>query len=78
MKKLLIFTVLAGLFACSSIQTAFDYDRQADFTKFKTYNFTKFDLVQAIGQLNSDRIFKAAESEMALKVSQNQTIRIFW
>ncbi len=67
MKKILILLVLAGLFGCSSIKTAFDYDRQADFTKYKTYAFTEDDLAQTIGELNRDRIISAIENELNLK-----------
>ncbi len=67
MKKLLIPFLLVGAVACSSIKTAFDYDKQADFSKYKSYAFSDSQLEQSIGQLNADRLIKAVEAELAKK-----------
>ncbi len=67
MKKLSILLLLSGIAACSSVKTAFDFDRQADFTKFKTYSMVENNLVEAVGQLNSSRIIDAVETEMTAK-----------
>jgi len=68
MKKyfILTFTVLA-LFACSTIKTSFDYDKQADFSKYKTYQFSNEVSAIPINQLNRDRLIAAIETEMAAK-----------
>lgn len=64
MKKLIFLLLAAGTMACSSVQVAYDYDHQADFTKYKTYALTEDDLINTVGQLNRDRIIKALEAEM--------------
>jgi hypothetical protein len=68
MRKVL-YTLLniAVITACSSIKTAYDYDRQVDFGKYKTYRFNPNDLTETIGQLNADRLIKAVENELAKK-----------
>ncbi len=67
MKKFLIPFLLVEVVACSSIKTAFDYDRQTDFSNYKTYAFSDSQLEQSIGQLNADRLIKAVEVELAKK-----------
>lgn len=66
--KYLIITFLVIIAAsCSSIKTAFDYDRTVDFSKYKTYRFNPNTLTESIGQLNADRLIKAVENELANK-----------
>ena len=67
MKKFLILTLIAGIVACSSLKTAFDYDGQADFTKYKTYQLTEDDLEATIGQLNRNRVISTLENELSAK-----------
>ncbi len=67
MKKFLIPLLIIGAVACSSIKTAFDYDRQADFAKYKTYALVGNNLTEAIGQLNSERVLNAVDNEMTAK-----------
>ena len=67
MKKLLILLLAAALFGCSSIQVAYDYDKQADFTKYKSYSFSEGINEMGVGDLNRDRIIKAVENEMTAK-----------
>jgi hypothetical protein len=67
MKELLIPFLLAGAIACSTVKTGFDYDRQANFSNYKTYTFSESQLEQSIGQLNADRLIKAVEAELAKK-----------
>ena len=57
MKKYLILILLAGAMACASVQTVFDYDKQVDFTKYKTYGLTEDDLEVSVGQFNRERDF---------------------
>lgn len=64
MKRILIMILAAALTACSSLKVTYDYDGQADFTKYKTYAFTEEALKLPIEQLNRDRILKAIENEM--------------
>jgi hypothetical protein len=67
MKKLTIVLVFF-MAACSPVKTAFDFDNTVDFTKFKTYAFSEESVsgVQ-LDQLNSNRIFRAFEKELAAK-----------
>lgn len=67
MKKFLFVCVIALLTACSSLKVTYDYDSQADFTKYKTYAFSDDALKLPVQQLNRDRILKAIEAEMAAK-----------
>jgi hypothetical protein len=45
----------------------YDYDRELDFTEYKTYQLSDETLNMPIQQLNRDRIIKAVENEMAAK-----------
>ena len=67
MKKLLVLFLAVGVASCSSIQTAYDFSKEVDFTKFKTYQFTQDDLEASVGQLNRNRIIPAVENELAAK-----------
>jgi hypothetical protein len=68
MKKVFIVLLsVAALMACSTVKTSFDYDKEADFTKYKTYNFSEETASMQIDQLNRDRLIKAAETELAAK-----------
>jgi len=67
MKKLFLGVLVAALAACSSLKVSYDYDKQADFKKYKTYGFTPEALSLPIDQLNRDRLIKAVENEMAGK-----------
>jgi Holliday junction resolvasome RuvABC endonuclease subunit len=67
MKKLLFLFIVTGIVACSTVKTAYDYDKQADFSKYKTYSLTQDDLLETVGQLNKDRILNAVESELSKK-----------
>lgn len=66
MKKLIFFAVVI-LSSCSSVKVAYDYDKQVDFTKYKTYAFTPESQNLGVDQLNRDRIIKAVEAELAAK-----------
>ena len=67
MKKLVILSLVAFMASCSSLQIGYDYDKQADFSKYKTYDFSQDALNLPINQLNRDRILKAVETEMTAK-----------
>lgn len=67
MKKLAILLFTVAFFGCSSIQVAYDYDKSADFTKYKTYSFSEGINELGVGDLNRDRIIKAIETQMAAK-----------
>lgn len=67
MKKCL-FMLSAILFgACSSIKISYDYDKQADFTKYKTYAYTEDTQKLGINELIRNRILNSIDTEMAAK-----------
>lgn len=53
--------------SCSTLKVGYDYDSQADFTKYKTYAFSEEALQLPVDQLNRDRILRAVETELAAK-----------
>lgn len=68
MKKYLLIPILFAFVACATVKVNFDYDTQADFSKYKTYVISEETMKMAnINQLNRDRIIKAVETEMAAK-----------
>ncbi len=67
MKKLSILAIFLLPLACNSTKIGFDYDRNADFNKYKTYRLTDDSNDLAVGQLDRNRILKAVESEMRTK-----------
>lgn len=67
MKRIAFVVFLAALTACSTLKVSYDFDGQADFTKYKTYAFTEEALKLPIQQLNRDRLLTAIEAELAAK-----------
>lgn len=69
MKKywLLLFALPLLLAACSSLKVSYDYDKQSDFAKYKTYAFSEDALKLPVGDLNRDRVLSAIDAEMAKK-----------
>ncbi len=68
MKKILFGPLLMIIaVSCSSVKTSYDYDKQVDFTKYKTYTFTEEAMKLPINELNRDRILKAIETEITAK-----------
>ncbi len=57
----------AGVLSCSSVKTVFDYDKEVDFTKFKSYGLTENDLEEVVGPINLKRILSALEEELISK-----------
>lgn len=67
MKNLIILFSALLFGACSSVKIAYDYDKQADFTKYKTYAFTDEVAKLPVDELNRGRIITAVETELAAK-----------
>jgi hypothetical protein len=72
MKTLLnsFFFILAVslLVSCSSLNVNTDYDRTADFSKYKTFSFYKLNVSGlAVNELNQTRIVNAIKAEMVKK-----------
>jgi Domain of unknown function (DUF4136) len=70
MKTIKILSILSVLLlaSCASVSINSDYDKKADFTKYKTYAFYKtgIDKVE-ISDLDKKRILRSIEEEMTLK-----------
>ncbi|HNV28420.1 MAG TPA: DUF4136 domain-containing protein, partial [Cyclobacteriaceae bacterium] len=66
MKKLLFFAAVL-MTSCSSVKVAYDFDKQVDFTKFKTYAFTEDVAKLPVDELNRNRIIETTEKELAGK-----------
>ena len=72
MKKLLniipLLAVLIMVTSCSSVRVAADYDKNVDFTNYKTFAFYKTGIDKAeISDLDKRRILRAIEAEMIAK-----------
>ena len=67
MKNSILFLLLVAVAACSSLKTSYDYDKQADFTKYKTYNYTADALSLPIQELNRNRLLQAIDKEMTAR-----------
>lgn len=67
MKRSVIISILLTAVACSSIKVSSDYDKNADFAKYKTYAYSEDAKSLGVNSLNRDRIFEAIDKEMAAK-----------
>lgn len=68
MKNVLFVLVLFVFVGCSTVKVAYDYDKQVDFSKYKTYIISEETMKMAnVNQLNRDRIIAAVEREMSAK-----------
>ncbi|KQN35872.1 hypothetical protein ASE92_06940 [Pedobacter sp. Leaf41] len=65
---LMIFTVVFALTGCSSLRTASDYDKNVDFSTYKTYNFYDKGIERVrLNNLDKRRLMAAVEAEMNAK-----------
>jgi len=68
MKKIFLFlTAVSLLTGCSGIKVSSDYDRDANFTAYKTYAFTKEASELPIDDINRRRIMDAVSTELTSK-----------
>lgn len=68
MKNIILSISVAFILAsCSSISVSYDYDKNANFTTYKTYGYTPEALALGIGDLNRDRLLAAIDAEMAAR-----------
>jgi hypothetical protein len=66
--KILPFVLLLVLASCSSVRVYSDYDKQVDFTPYKTYAFHKNGIDKAeISDLDKKRILHAIDETMSAK-----------
>lgn len=65
---LMLFAIGIALAGCSSLRTASDYDRDVDFSGYKTYNFYDKGLAQLrLNNLDKRRLMSAVEAGMNAK-----------
>jgi len=67
MKKILFFAGLFLLSGCSSVKTTYDYDSTADFSRYKTYDFTNEANSLPIQEIDRTRVLTAIDSELKAK-----------
>jgi hypothetical protein len=69
MKKSIIISILlaALLSSCASLTVTSDYDRQVDFTKYKTFSFAPESANLPVNELNKRRILDAIETQLYAK-----------
>jgi hypothetical protein len=67
MRTYLLFTLALIASSCSSLKVSYDYDKQAGFSKYKTYAYSEDSQKLPVGDLNRDRIIAAVDREMAAK-----------
>ncbi len=67
MKKYFLFSLLLLSGACSSLKVTYDYDKQIDFSQYKTYAYSEDSQKLPVGDLNRSRIINAVDTEMAAK-----------
>ncbi len=66
--KILPFVLLLVLASCSSVRVYSDYDKQVDFTPYKSYAFHKTGIDKAeISDLDKKRILRAIDETMSTK-----------
>ncbi|MBY0433630.1 MAG: DUF4136 domain-containing protein [Cyclobacteriaceae bacterium] len=61
------FILAIVLQSCNSLKVTTDYDRQADFSRYKTYNFTPAADRMAVSELVKKRITAAVSKQMEVK-----------
>lgn len=66
MKKFLFPLLIVFLYSCSNITVTADYDKEVDFTKYKTFSFLKWrdDNNKLINDFDKARLMKAVQSEL--------------
>lgn len=62
------FFLLLGLTSCNTVRVSYDFDRQTDFNKFKTYAFYQKGIdVLKMNDLDKRRIIKAIDKNLKTK-----------
>ncbi|MEZ5084203.1 MAG: DUF4136 domain-containing protein [Bacteroidales bacterium] len=67
MKKIVFYTMFISLIGCTSIQVTYDYDKNADFTSYKTFGYTKETADLPLNQLDRNRFLDAVNNQMYQK-----------
>ena len=68
MQSLILLMAVVFFAACSSVKVSSDYDRMAEFSKYKSFSFFQLtDKGPGLSELNRDRIVNAIKAEMIKK-----------
>jgi len=67
MKKIYLILLTFMFASCSSLKTSYDYDKQSDFSSFKTYSYTEEAVNLPIQELNRTRLINAIDQQMTTK-----------
>lgn len=67
MNTLKFYFLAAVIAACSSIKASYDYDKQADFSNYKTYAYSEGTLKLPVQELNRNRVLEAIDHEMSAR-----------
>lgn len=67
MKKYILSILIVVTSACSTLKVTYDYDKQAEFARYKTYGYSEDSQKLPVGDLNRDRILQAVDTELAAK-----------
>lgn len=59
-------TIVLIMASCTTVKVYYDYDKQADFSNYTTYNYYP-DMVTGLSQLDERRLFDAIDTELQLK-----------
>lgn len=73
MKRLLFLITILCFFSCVSIRVNYDYEKGADFTKYKTYQYYG-DMQTGLSELDTKRLLDAIDLNMkhkGLSISEN-------
>lgn len=66
MKKVLVLFLMVVMSSCAPIYVNYDYERGADFNKYKAYNYYS-DLETGLSELDTKRLLNMLDSQMRAK-----------
>lgn len=66
MKKFFFIFLLALLSSCNAVRVTYDYEKTADFSKYKTYNYYS-DIQTGMSELDNRRFFNALDEALQAK-----------
>ncbi|SHJ74562.1 DUF4136 domain-containing protein [Pseudozobellia thermophila] len=66
MRKVVLAAMVLVTASCKTVKVYYDYDKQADFSNYTTYNYYP-DMVTGLSQLDENRLFEAIDAELQIK-----------
>jgi hypothetical protein len=67
MKKYYFLFIAALMTACGSVKVSYDFDKTANFSKYKTYAYSAESMKLGLSDLNRDRLFAAIDAELTAR-----------